>query len=366
MKKKILLTSAAILAFASVNLVVSCNHEEKSKEPNFPKTPEEQKYEELFNKYKEKYVGTDNYVFDDFEEFDFNNHEHYEIVNMKKLIEIDEYFQDTYPSEENKNINNNNNIFWYFKKEEFQKLYDWIKDYNFKFKVYKDVIDQFAPSKKIKQNNKEDIYLVKESNFDFTFSKKQDDYLIVVAMYPFIMERLLLIPNVKIKGYFYFNSNLVFQEEFKNNYFSELSIFSNINFRNLINSKYKLFSTPKPKLNKFLEDISKEDISKFNSNIPKINFSSILDISNKSENYFNDWYNIENDLNSRENAQIIANKDLNNFYDYDLTFSRERKVRDYDVKTDERREYIEKDSIHFILSRPLKIISTEGKNQKQN
>ncbi|MGZ9413197.1 hypothetical protein [Mycoplasma sp. Z386] len=366
MKKKILLTSATVLTLASVNLVASCN-EEKTKEPDIPKTPEEQKYEELFNKYKEKYVGTDNYVFDDFEEFDFNNHEHYEIVNMKKLIEIDEYFQDTYLSEENKNINNNNNnIFWYFKKEEFQKLYDWIKDYNFKFKVYKDVIDKFAPNKKIKQNNnKEDIYLVKESNFDFTFSKKQDDYLIVVAMYPFIMEKLLLIPNVKIKGYFYFNSNLIFQEEMKNNYFSELSIFSNINFPNLINSKYKLFSTQKPKLNKFSEDISKEDMVKFNTSNPKINFSSILDISNTSESYFNDWYNIENDWNARENAQIIANQDSENFYDYDLTFSRERLEKEYDSEIKDYRKHIEKDSIHFILSRPLRIISTEGENEKR-
>ncbi|MGZ9428537.1 hypothetical protein [Mycoplasma sp. 1012] len=361
MKKKILLTSAAILAFASVNLVVSCN-EEKIEKSNFPKTPEEQKYEQLFSKYKEKYVGTDNYVFDDFEEFDFNNHEYYDIVDIKKLKELNSLYEDR----ELSNFNNQN-IYWYFKDENIEKFYSWVADYNYKFKVYKDVIDKFAPNKKIKQNNnKEDIYLVKESNFNFNFTEKKEEYLVAAAISSSVLEEMISLPNVSIKGYFALLSPFVFSPYKKYTYLSNLNMISNFSLTELNKGdSFKIFSTTKPKIEKLIPDISKKEIDKFNSSEPIINLKTTFDFGLKSKNDLNDWYNIENDLNSRENAQIIANQDSENFYDYDLTFSRERKVRDYDVKTDERREYIEKDSIHFILSRPLKIISTEGKNEKR-
>ncbi|MGZ9413138.1 hypothetical protein [Mycoplasma sp. 5370] len=363
MKKKILLTSAAILAFASVNLVVSCNHEEKSKEPNFPKTPRQQKYEELFNKYKEKYVGSDNYVFDDFEEFDFNNQDYYEIINIDKLLE----FKPTYEYVKLEKFNNEN-IFIYFKQEKTEFFYKWLFDFRFKFQVYKDVIDKFVPNKKIKYKNGKDVYLVKESKykFKFNFSQSDKDYNEVFSIDNSIMEELLSIPNVNIEGRFAFNNELYLPKEYKNNYFSKINLLSNFGFSEYEdNENYKWFSIPKPKIEKFIPGISQKEIDKFNSSLPIINVFTTENLGFTSRNYLNDWYNIENDLNARENVETIANQDSENFYDYDLTFSRERKIQDYDVKTDEKREYIKKDSIHFILSRPLKIISTEGKNEKR-
>ncbi|MGZ9428531.1 hypothetical protein ACR34G_03360 [Mycoplasma sp. 480] len=363
MKKKILLNSAATLTFASVNLVASCNYEEKSKEPDFPKTPEEQKYDELFNKYKEKYVGTDNYVFDDFEEFDFNNRDYYEIINVNKLIEL----RPTYESIKLENFNNEN-IFIYFKQEKTEIFFKWLLDFQFKFKVYKDVIDKLAPNKKIKYKNGNEIYLVKESNykFKFNFSQSDKDYNEIFSINTTIMEYLLSIPNLHLEGRFAFNKALYFPEDYNNNYFSKINLLSNFGiFQYKANENYKWFSTPKPKIEKIFPGILQKEIDKFHSSSPIINVFTTENLGFTSRNYLNDWYNIENDLSARENAQIIANQDSENFYDYDLTFSRERKVQDYDVKADEKKEYIKKDSIHFILSRPLKIISTEGKNEKR-
>ncbi|MGZ9413800.1 hypothetical protein [Mycoplasma sp. Z386] len=362
MKKKILLTSAAIVTFASVNLVVSCNYEEKSKEPNFPKTPEEQKYDELFSKYKEKYVGTDNYVFDDFEEFDFNNINHYQIVNAKKLVELNPVFQI-----KNIKIENNQNIYLFFTKESEEKFYTWFNDFEFKYKVYKDVIDKLAPEKKIKYLNNKDVYLVKESNYNFTLSKTKDYYSEIMAVSYFVMNRLVQIPNVKIEGLFALTSAMTFGVNDEHSYFSSLDIKSNLTFGERgFRDHFKIFSIPKPKIEKLFPNMTKKEMEKFNVTAPNIKLLTTIDFELDSDNYLNDWYNIENDLSARENVETIANQYSENFFDYDLTFSRERKVQDYDVKTDEKREYIKKDSIHFILSRPLKIISTEGKNQKQN
>ncbi|WP_436358554.1 hypothetical protein ACR34G_03370 [Mycoplasma sp. 480] len=361
MKKKILLTSAAILTFASVNLVASCN-EEKSKEQDFPKSPIRQKHDELFDKYKEKYVGTDNYVFDDFKEFDFNNINYYQIVNAKKLVKLNPVYELTHLETEN-----NQNIYLYFTEESQEKFAQWMIDFNFKYSVYKEVIDKFEPKKKIKQkNNKEDIYLVKESIFDFSISKKHEEYSEIIAMHYYVMDKIIQIPNVKIKGLFALTTSFAFGPSEEHSYFSNLDIESNYSFDEREKGDHsKIFSIPKPKIEKLIPNIPKKEIDKFNSSKPIINLKTTLDFGLKSENDLNDWYNIENDWRAREDAQIIANQDSENFYDYDLTFSRERKVRDYDVKTDERREYVEKDSIHFILSRPLQIISTEGKNKKR-
>ncbi|MGZ9413798.1 hypothetical protein [Mycoplasma sp. Z386] len=363
MKKKMLLTSVVILTFASVNLAASCN-QEKIEKSNFPKTPEEQKYDELFNKYKEKYVGTDNYVFDDFEEFDFNNRDYYEIINLNKLLER----RPIYKYEKLENFNNEN-IFIYFKQEKTKIFFNWLSNFKFKLKVYKDVIDKLAPNKKIKYNDGKEIYLVKESNykFKFNFSESDKDYNEVFSINTSIIEGLLSIPNLHLEGRFVFNKVVYFPKNYENNYFSRINLLSNYTFFEYKNNEnYKWFSTPKPKIEKLIPGISKKEIEKFNSYTPIINLSTTFNFGFKSENDFNDWYNIENDLSARENSQIIENQNSEKFYNYDLTFSRERLEREYSSEIDDYKEHIEKDSIHFILSRPLKIISTEGKNQKQN
>ncbi|ACF07358.1 Uncharacterised protein [Metamycoplasma arthritidis] len=133
MKKSLLLISilSALTSLPSL-VAVKCKPEET----------QEQKDEKLAKKYEKEYIDKQKYVFDDFEQFKMKP-EHFRFHK-----DPDKFWKKTWFDYPNRNIKE------YSLTQEFNNDFDkWFKDFQWKFQIFKRVMNKYAYNEVIKYQN---------------------------------------------------------------------------------------------------------------------------------------------------------------------------------------------------------------------
>ncbi|ACF07360.1 Uncharacterised protein [Metamycoplasma arthritidis] len=135
-----------------------------------PEETQEQKDEKLAKKYEKEYIDKQKYVFDDFEQFKMKP-EHF------KLEKDNKFWPNAWVDYPNRNIKK------YSLTHEFDKDFDkWFKDFQWKFKIFKKVMNKYAYNEVIKYQNPNNgmepvnLYYVKEVIFDFSQGMNPQNY----------------------------------------------------------------------------------------------------------------------------------------------------------------------------------------------
>ncbi|AZZ65700.1 hypothetical protein DMC14_002825 [Metamycoplasma phocicerebrale] len=270
--KTIYLTT--ILPVATLPLLsISCKEteEQRIKREIIEKLVREEK---LTLEYKKRYIDQNRYVFDDFEPFKIKKEYFNEPENINKPgLSVKKGYSF-------KSIDSNANKQFIF--DDFDK---WYKEFEFKFNVFKKIINKYNKKNLKIYTNKNNLkfsniklYYVKETEIDFEkvlgrgVENAIDDYLIVK-----LLAKLFKIPNLKLNcsflDYKYFTSQWL--KEFDNfefkNYYSSINLQGFWDDKNdrIYEDMKKLFAIPKPFFKGNLIDTNS-----YNDDLSKLTFKS--------------------------------------------------------------------------------------------
>ena len=264
--KKSLLFIPLLSSLATLPLLIASKCDQKE--------TQELKDKKLTKKYEKEYIDKQRYVFDDFEQF-----------KMK-----DEYFE----KKENSYTNNawsdyaNRGIKTYsLTNRFFKKLEEWYNDFQWKFKIFKRVMNKYAINEIIKYQNPNNgmdpinLYYVKEVKFDFSRHIGSQYYNIELSSSEFEqILKLFNIPNLNLNiSSNYINWDVIRNFKYEKVYYSKINIFSS--FNDILNFHMKIireiFSIPKPyyKNEHFVTHPAGKDDFQGEDRIPRIEFHSL-------------------------------------------------------------------------------------------
>ncbi|ACF07355.1 hypothetical protein [Metamycoplasma arthritidis] len=243
-----------------------------------PEETQEQKDEKLAKKYEKEYIDKQKYVFDDFEQFKMKL-EHF-------LLEKDENIRNSW--KESWIDYPNRNIKKYSLTKEFYKDFDkWISDFNWKFKIFKRVMNKYAYNEVIKYQNPNNgmepvnLYYVKEVIFDFSQGMNPQNYWLTFYSDDDLMRvfGLFKIPNLNLNISSSFSGfEYLAETSFNATYYSKINITSTYNYVSEQELKRikEILSIPKPyyKNEHFATHTAGKSDFEGKDTIPRVQFES--------------------------------------------------------------------------------------------
>ena len=263
--KKSLLFIPMLSSLATLPLLIAskCKQEET----------QEQKDEKLAKKYEKEYIDKQKYVFDDFEQFKMKDEYFKEVENKEAKYIWKDYA--------NRNIKTYTLTTKFF--EDFNK---WYEDFQWKFKIFKRIMNKYAVNEIIKYQNPNNgmdpinLYYVKEVKFDFSRGMDSQSYDIRYWYDRNCLFKLFNIPNLNLN----LSSNSISWRNFRDinfdtTYYSKINItstFYDFFDDNYIEKMRNLLSCPKPhyKNEHFVTHPAGKDDFQGKDRIPRINFDS--------------------------------------------------------------------------------------------
>ena len=271
--KKSLLFIPLLSSLATLPLLIASKCDQKE--------TQELKDKKLTKKYEKEYIDKQRYVFDDFEQF-----------KMK-----DEYFE----KKENSYTNNawsdyaNRGIKTYsLTNRFFKKLEEWYNDFQWKFKIFKRVMNKYAINEIIKYQNPNNgmepinLYYVKEVKFDFSQNEAPQSYALQLGANNFsTILKLFNIPNLNLNISTILPDWTILNEmNFNTTYYSKINITSNYRLvlGNTLKKIREIFSVPKPyyKNEHFITHPAGKDDFQGEDRIPRIEFYTFWGLREQS------------------------------------------------------------------------------------
>ena len=271
--KKPLLFIPLLSSLATLPLLIASKCDQKE--------TQELKDKKLTKKYEKEYIDKQRYVFDDFEQF-----------KMK-----DEYFE----KKENSYTNNawsdyaNRGIKTYsLTNRFFKKLEEWYNDFQWKFKIFKRVMNKYAINEIIKYQNPNNgmdpinLYYVKEVKFDFSQGMDSQNYALELSNGEFMdILNLFNIPNLNLNiSPILPNWTILKEINFNKTYYSKINITSNYGLvlKSVLNKIREIFSIPKPyyKNEHFATHPAGKDDFQGEDRIPRIEFYTFWGLREQS------------------------------------------------------------------------------------
>ena len=182
--KKSLLFIPMLSSLATLPLLIASKCDQKE--------TQEQKDEKLAKKYEKEYIDKQKYVFDDFDQFKMKS-EYFQLIKNPSSSEA-------WKDYSNRNIK----TYWLSKKfiEDFNK---WYEDFQWKFKIFKKIMNKYAANEIIKYQNPNNgmdpinLYYVKEVKFDFSQGMDSQNYALELSNGEFMdILNLFNIPNLNL------------------------------------------------------------------------------------------------------------------------------------------------------------------------
>ena len=271
--KKPLLFIPLLSSLATLPLLIAskCKQEET----------QEQKDEKLTKKYEKEYIDKQRYVFDDFEQFKMRDEYFYLIKNPT--------FNDVWNDYANRNIKSYALTDKFF--EDFNK---WYEDFQWKFKIFKRIMNKYAANEIIKYQNPNNgmgpinLYYVKEVKFDFSRKMGSQNYALRMGRSDFsVFLKLFNIPNLNLNASPILPDWTMLTEiNLNKTYYSKINITSNYGliFREELNKIREIFSIPKPyyKNDHFITHPAGKDDFQGEDRIPRIEFYTFRGLRDES------------------------------------------------------------------------------------
>ena len=271
--KKSLLFIPMLSSLATLPLLIASKCDQKE--------TQEQKDEKLAKKYEKEYIDKQKYVFDDFEQFKMKS-EYFQLIKNPSLREAWKDYT-------------NRNIKTYWLTEEFYKnFYKWFKNFQWKFKIFKRIMNKYAANEIIKYQNPNNgmdpinLYYVKEVKFDFSQGMDSQNYALELSNGEFMdILNLFNIPNLNLNiSPILPNWTILKEINFNKTYYSKINITSNYGLvlKSVLNKIREIFSIPKPyyKNEHFATHPAGKDDFQGEDRIPRIEFYTFWGLREQS------------------------------------------------------------------------------------
>lgn len=271
--KKSLLFIPMLSSLATLPLLIASKCDQKE--------TQEQKDEKLAKKYEKEYINKQRYVFDDFDQFKMKS-EYFQLVKNPSSREAWKDYT-------------NRNIKTYWLTEEFYKnFYKWFKNFQWKFKIFKRIMNKYAANEIIKYQNPNNgmdpinLYYVKEVKFDFSQGMDSQNYALELSNGEFMdILNLFNIPNLNLNiSPILPNWTILKEINFNKTYYSKINITSNYGLvlKSVLNKIREIFSIPKPyyKNEHFATHPAGKDDFQGEDRIPRIEFYTFWGLREQS------------------------------------------------------------------------------------
>ena len=189
----------------------------------------------------------------------------------------------------------NRNIKTYWLTEEFYKnFYKWFKNFQWKFKIFKRIMNKYAANEIIKYQNPNNgmdpinLYYVKEVKFDFSQGMDSQNYALELSNGEFMdILNLFNIPNLNLNiSPILPNWTILKEINFNKTYYSKINITSNYGLvlKSVLNKIREIFSIPKPyyKNEHFATHPAGKDDFQGEDRIPRIEFYTFRGLREQS------------------------------------------------------------------------------------
>ena len=321
--KKSLLFIPMLSSLATLPLLIASKCDQKE--------TQEQKDEKLAKKYEKEYIDKQKYVFDDFDQFKMKS-EYFQLIKNPSSSEA-------WKDYSNRNIK----TYWLSKKfiEDFNK---WYEDFQWKFKIFKRIMNKYAANEIIKYQNPNNgmdpinLYYVKEVKFDFSRKMGSQNYALRMGRSDFsVFLKLFNIPNLNLNISTILPDWTILNEmNFNTTYYSKINITSNYRLvlGNTLKKIREIFSVPKPyyKNEHFITHPTGKDDFQGEDRIPRVEFHTFRGL--RKETAGNEILNLRYKISFDKGWNDIDVDYLKEYGNYDtFKFKSYRvKIVEYDPK----------------------------------